>query len=175
MPCSSCRKAKRTDCKLHRRRERASRRHEAYRIPNGTTNSLAPPVDPVVSAGPSDTTSAQNKGPPDPRPKNTVEAYRLSDDPIKDRGLPEKDNVDELINAYFENINSRFPLIGQNLFRAQHDIQDLDDPLYTLILSSIVAIGACTKHKQRASKSQIYRRAKMLLDSCAERADGATV
>jgi transcriptional regulatory protein AMDR len=87
--------------------------------------------------------------------------------------LPEKQLVDRLLQAYFRNLNTGFPVVDELRFMAQYDARDPSNPPSLLLLQSILVAGAHIyyndKAEREAMKALFFRRAKMLVDARFER------
>jgi transcriptional regulatory protein AMDR len=86
--------------------------------------------------------------------------------------LPEPALADELVQAYFTNVNPGFPIIDEDLFMAQYRNRDPADPPPIILLQAILLIGAHVtrgKVERDALKEIFFRRTKYLFDNRIER------
>ena len=87
--------------------------------------------------------------------------------------LPEPALADELVQAYFSDMNSGFPVVDEDLFMAQYRNRDPADPPPILLLQAILLVGTHvarpSKPERDALKEIFYRRCKWLFDNRVER------
>ncbi|KAL1858791.1 hypothetical protein VTK73DRAFT_7807 [Phialemonium thermophilum] len=105
-----------------------------------------------------------------PRRHTCHEPDRL---PVEAFHLPSRPVVDELLDAYFQHVNTAFPVVDADLFLRQYRARDPDDPPSLLLLQSLLVAGAHVHYddpaRRHAHKSAFFRRAKMLFDARFER------
>lgn len=92
--------------------------------------------------------------------------------PIEAFQLPSKSVVDKLLDAYFTRINPTFPVVDQDLFLAQYQARDPQNPPSLLLLHAILVAGAHILYgrlERDAQKALFFRRAKTLFDARFER------
>ncbi|KAH8700440.1 putative C6 transcription factor [Talaromyces proteolyticus] len=86
--------------------------------------------------------------------------------------LPEQSLADELVDAYFTNVNRNYPIVDEDQFMTQYRNRDPTDPPPILILQAILLVGARVS-RQKQEKEELanvfYRRCKWLFDSRIER------
>lgn len=82
--------------------------------------------------------------------------------------LPGQALSDRLIDAYFEHINRGWPIIDEELFRAQYKDNDPGNPLSLPLLNTVFLVGAhvLSSHDEslKSLQSLFFRRAKTLID-----------
>ncbi|KAK5741365.1 hypothetical protein LTR17_004072 [Elasticomyces elasticus] len=86
--------------------------------------------------------------------------------------LPDKNTVDQLLEAYFTHVSPGFPVVDEVRFMAQYEARDPSDPPSLLLLQAILMAGAhvlTESSGRQALKATFFRRAKMLVDSRFER------
>lgn len=86
--------------------------------------------------------------------------------------LPDRNVVDRLLNAYFNEVNIGCPIVDRDRFMKQYHARDPNDPPSLLLLQSIMVVGAHVSYpgpEREGIKATFYRRAKMLFDSRFER------
>lgn len=88
--------------------------------------------------------------------------------------LPPKAVVDELLEAYFRQINPGFSVVDEQIFVQQYRARDPSNPPSLLLLQAILVAGAHVLYhgdadKRISCKSAFFRRAKSLLDAGFER------
>lgn len=92
--------------------------------------------------------------------------------PIEAFQLPSKPVVDRLLDAYFTHINPTFPVVDQDLFLAQYEARDPQNPPSLLLLHAMLVAGAHVLYdraERDAHKALFFRRAKTLFDARFER------
>lgn len=92
--------------------------------------------------------------------------------PIEAFQLPSKSVVDRLLDAYFTHINPTFPVVDQDLFLAQYQARDPQNPPSLLLLHAMLVAGAHVLYdraERDAQKALFFRRAKTLFDARFER------
>lgn len=86
--------------------------------------------------------------------------------------LPEPALADELVEAYFAEVNPGYPVVDEDLFMTQYRNRDPSDPPPILLLQAILLVGshvARPKVERDALKDIFFRRCKWLFDSRVER------
>ncbi|KAI9375701.1 fungal-specific transcription factor domain-containing protein [Aspergillus egyptiacus] len=86
--------------------------------------------------------------------------------------LPESALADELVEAYFTQVNPGYPIVDEDLFMTQYRNRDPADPPPILLLQTILLVGAHVtrpKAERDALKEIFFRRAKWLFDNRIER------
>ena len=86
--------------------------------------------------------------------------------------LPEQALADCLVEAYFNHVNPRCPIVDEETFMNQYRKQDPKDPPPLLLLQAILLVGAHISHERPdrdALKATFFRRAKMLFDGRLEK------
>ncbi|KAJ5572130.1 hypothetical protein N7535_005790 [Penicillium sp. DV-2018c] len=86
--------------------------------------------------------------------------------------LPEPGLADELVQAYFTNVNPGFPIIDEDLFMSQYRNRDPADPPPIILLQAILLVGTHVtrgKAERDALKEIFFRRTKYLFDNRVER------
>lgn len=86
--------------------------------------------------------------------------------------LPETALADELVQAYFAQVNAGYPIVEEDLFMAQYRNRDPADAPPILLLQTILLVGAHVtrpKDERDALKEIFFRRAKWLFDNRIER------
>ncbi|KAL3478772.1 fungal-specific transcription factor domain-containing protein [Aspergillus californicus] len=86
--------------------------------------------------------------------------------------LPEPALADELVEAYFAQINSGYPIVEEDLFMTQYRNRDPADAPPILLLQTILLVGAHVtrpKAERDALMEIFFRRAKWLFDNRIER------
>ncbi|KAL4911287.1 Acetamidase regulatory protein [Aspergillus multicolor] len=86
--------------------------------------------------------------------------------------LPEPALADELVHAYFAQVNSGYPIVEEDLFMSQYRNRDPADAPPILLLQTILLVGAHVtrpKAERDALKDIFFRRAKWLFDNRIER------
>ncbi|KAK3072730.1 hypothetical protein LTS18_014576, partial [Coniosporium uncinatum] len=92
--------------------------------------------------------------------------------PLEAFELPEKAVVDELLTAFFTEINPGFPVVDEDVFMAQYHARDPENPPSLLLLQAVLLVGAhAARHgaERELLKAMFFRRAKMLFDARFER------
>ncbi|TPX11502.1 uncharacterized protein E0L32_007713 [Thyridium curvatum] len=92
--------------------------------------------------------------------------------PVEAFQLPPKKVVDELLAAYFEQINPGFPVVDETLFMAHYHAKDPQNAPSLLLLHAIMLAGAHVLYEQPQRdtyKALFFRRAKILFDARFER------
>ncbi|KAK4891592.1 hypothetical protein LTR27_009761 [Elasticomyces elasticus] len=104
-----------------------------------------------------------------PRQFVSHESDRL---PVEALQLPDKNTVDQLLEAYFTHVSPGFPVVDEVRFMAQYKARDPSNPPSLLLLQAILMAGAhvlTEPSRRQALKATFFRRAKMLIDSRFER------
>ncbi|KAL2822568.1 fungal-specific transcription factor domain-containing protein [Aspergillus granulosus] len=86
--------------------------------------------------------------------------------------LPEPALADELVQAYFSQVNTGYPIVEEDLFMTQYRNRDPADAPPILLLQAILLVGAHVtrfKAERDALKEIFFRRAKWLFDNRIER------
>ncbi|KAL4985545.1 Acetamidase regulatory protein [Aspergillus falconensis] len=86
--------------------------------------------------------------------------------------LPEPALADELVHAYFAQVNPGYPIVEEDLFMSQYRNRDPADAPPILLLQTILLVGAHVtrpKAERDALKDIFFRRAKWLFDNRIER------
>lgn len=86
--------------------------------------------------------------------------------------LPEPALADELVEAYFAQINPGYPVVDEDLFMAQYRNRDPSDPPPVLLLQAILLVGSHVtrpKAERDTLKDIFFRRSKWLFDNRIER------
>ncbi|KAL4810762.1 Acetamidase regulatory protein [Aspergillus unguis] len=86
--------------------------------------------------------------------------------------LPEPAIADELVQAYFAQVNAGYPIVEEELFMTQYHNRDPADAPPILLLQTILLVGAHItrpKAERDALKDIFFRRAKWLFDNRIER------
>ncbi|KAL4975091.1 fungal-specific transcription factor domain-containing protein [Aspergillus desertorum] len=86
--------------------------------------------------------------------------------------LPEPVLADELVHAYFAQVNPGYPIVEEDLFMSQYSNRDPADAPPILLLQTILLVGAHVtrpKAERDALKDIFFRRAKWLFDNRIER------
>jgi len=81
--------------------------------------------------------------------------------------LPEPALADELVEAYFKDVNTGYPIVDEDLFMTQYRNRDPADAPPILLLQAILLVGAHVtrpKAERDALKEIFFRRAKWLID-----------
>ncbi|KAL4752353.1 Acetamidase regulatory protein [Aspergillus terricola var. indicus] len=86
--------------------------------------------------------------------------------------LPEPALADELVHAYFAQVNPGYPIVEEELFMSQYRNRDPADAPPILLLQTILLVGAHVtrpKAERDTLKDIFFRRAKWLFDNRIER------
>ncbi|KAL6231621.1 hypothetical protein BDW75DRAFT_219728 [Aspergillus navahoensis] len=86
--------------------------------------------------------------------------------------LPEPALADELVHAYFAQVNPGYPIVEEDLFMSQYRNRDPVDAPPILLLQTILLVGAHVtrpKVERDVLKDIFFRRAKWLFDNRIER------
>ncbi|CBF74839.1 AMDR_EMENI ACETAMIDASE REGULATORY PROTEIN [Aspergillus nidulans FGSC A4] len=86
--------------------------------------------------------------------------------------LPEPALADELVHAYFAQVNPGYPIVEEELFMSQYRNRDPADAPPILLLQTILLVGAHVtrpKSERDTLKDIFFRRAKWLFDNRIER------
>ncbi|KAL3461483.1 fungal-specific transcription factor domain-containing protein [Aspergillus heterothallicus] len=86
--------------------------------------------------------------------------------------LPEPALADELVQAYFSQVNTGYPIVEEDLFMTQYRNRDPADAPPILLLQAILLVGAHVtrpKAERDTLKEIFFRRAKWLFDNRIER------
>jgi transcriptional regulatory protein AMDR len=86
--------------------------------------------------------------------------------------LPEPALADELVQAYFTQVNTGYPIVEEDLFMTQYRNRDPADAPPILLLQAILLVGAHVtrpRAERDALKEIFFRRAKWLFDNRIER------
>lgn len=86
--------------------------------------------------------------------------------------LPEQALADELVDAYFAEVNTGYPLVDEESFMTQYRNRDPTDPPSITVLQAILLVGAhVTREKPERDrlKDAFFRRCKWLFDNRIER------
>ncbi|KAK5739012.1 hypothetical protein LTR17_005530 [Elasticomyces elasticus] len=92
--------------------------------------------------------------------------------PVEALQLPDKQTVDQLLQAYFAHVSPGFPVVDEVRFIAQYEARDPSNPPSLLLLQAILMAGAhvlTESSGRQALKATFFRRAIMLIDSRFER------
>ncbi|KAL3495386.1 fungal-specific transcription factor domain-containing protein [Aspergillus germanicus] len=86
--------------------------------------------------------------------------------------LPDPALADELVQAYFTQVNTGYPIVEEDLFMTQYRNRDPADAPPILLLQAILLVGAHVtrpRAERDALKEIFFRRAKWLFDNRIER------
>ncbi|KEY71193.1 hypothetical protein S7711_02304 [Stachybotrys chartarum IBT 7711] len=98
----------------------------------------------------------------------SLTSYNLHRMPPDVLQRPEKSLADELIKAYFDEINRGWPIIDEEDFMVKYGGQDLHNPMPPQLLNAVFLVGAhvlATHDKSmKARQAEFFRRAKTIID-----------
>jgi transcriptional regulatory protein AMDR len=98
----------------------------------------------------------------------SLTSYNLHRMPPDVLQRPEKSLADELIKAYFDEINRGWPIIDEEDFMVKYGGQDPHNPMPPQLLNAVFLVGAhvlATHDKSmKARQAEFFRRAKTIID-----------